>query len=704
MEQLGRTESVICDDEFMATPLNRSTLAQPIWLNFFCVSILIGLLLFAKSINGLSPIDDHQFIRSMFQGKSFGAYILPDLGRFIPLASQEYALASLAFKPSANMFHVIAGFKTFLCGALLLFAIRLTGVGPRASGTLWLTVVLSVGFANASTRLQIGEINALILLLIFICCTLILESNRSREKTSPPAIEWVGLLAFVLALFYKEIIFAFGLVFASSELIRTRRSLQGPSLKKIWLLFILSLSYLVIYGFWRLNQTSGSYVNFHAASRLDILYLYANNDPFLIFVILPLTIVRLLIITKTHSKHTLSDSFLFAASGYVAAFFVLSMYNTYYLLPAYGFAACGVAGLLVSNAINPRFRPLLFIIIFLGWINTLPTALSDFQSLRSIANNHFRFVKFLSQWLQENPMPNGEPRNLVLAGVSAGTGAEIIISLQTFLNSLSRSGAAFDIKVTEQIDNKVVNSYYGLEESSKYFTKAGDVVIFNPFQKVVTTPPMLVPSGREIFRSKSEWSPSRRTLLERIQTCTEKPDQCQNAFFGDQIYSGYAALLKTRTAPLEQLEPVPLKSPKYELITNPLASRLSSGSSTRRVVEIKNVGNEIWRSLGRAAEGMYVNASYVWLDTEGKIALEGDRFVLPESMYPGDSARVSLIIKTPIKPGRYTLELSPVQEGVRWFYLDHGVQAREKIGIYVEEKRSGSFLQDYIPQLRKAPE
>lgn len=688
----------------MATPLNRSTWVQPIWLNLFCFSILIGFLLFAKSINGLSPIDDHQFIRSIFQGKPFGAYILPDLGRFIPLTSQEYVLASLAFKPSPNLFHVIAGFKTFLCGLLLLFAIRLIGVGPRASGMLWVTVVLSVGFANASTRLQIGEINALILLLIFICCALILESNRSQKNTSSPVIAWVGLLAFVLALFYKELIFAFGLIFASSELIRTHRSHQARPQRQIWLLLILSLSYLVTYGFWRLSQAGGSYSNFHAASRWDVLCLYANNDPFIVFVILPLTLVRVFLITKTASKHTLSDSFLLATSGYLAAYCVLSIYNTYYLLPAYGFAVCGVAGLLASNSIARRYRPMLFVVIFLGWINTLPTALSDFQSLRSIANNHFRFVNFLSQWLHENPLANGAPRNLVLAGVSAGNGVEIMISLRTFLDSLSPTGTAFDVKVTEPIDNKVINSYHRLEESSNYVTKAGDVVIFNPFQKVMTTPPMLLPSGREIFRSRSEWSHSRRTLLERVQTCTEKPAQCQSSFLGERIYSGYAALLKTRTNPLELPEPVPLKSPKYELLSTPLLPQLASGSSTVRVVEIKNLGDETWVSLGKAEQGMYVSLSYIWLDSAGKVALEGDRFVLPESMYPGDSTRVSLLIKTPEKPGRYTLEISPVQEDVRWFYLDHDRRVRENIDVYAEQNHLGSFFQKYLPHLRKALE
>jgi hypothetical protein len=33
-------------------------------------------------------------------------------------------------------------------------------------------------------------------------------------------------------------------------------------------------------------------------------------------------------------------------------------------------------------------------------------------------------------------------------------------------------------------------------------------------------------------------------------------------------------------------------------------------------------------------------------------------------------ARISIIIKAPAVPGEYKLVITPVQEGVRWFYQD----------------------------------
>ena len=59
-----------------------------------CVMSLTAITIQILSINGLGPIDDHQFIRTIFQGKSFGTYISPELGRFLPLTSQEYVLAA----------------------------------------------------------------------------------------------------------------------------------------------------------------------------------------------------------------------------------------------------------------------------------------------------------------------------------------------------------------------------------------------------------------------------------------------------------------------------------------------------------------------------------------------------------------------------------------------------------------------------------
>jgi hypothetical protein len=154
----------------METKLNKSTVTYRYGLIFFYVASLVAILTLVLSIDGLGPIDDHHFIRTIFQGKPFGFYVMPELGRFIPLTAQEYVLAAKIIEPSPYLFHVIGGIKVLLCGALLFYCLILTRASNWAIATLSGVVIFSIGFANAEIRLQIGELNCLLLSLIFILC------------------------------------------------------------------------------------------------------------------------------------------------------------------------------------------------------------------------------------------------------------------------------------------------------------------------------------------------------------------------------------------------------------------------------------------------------------------------------------------------------------------------------------------------------
>lgn len=88
------------------------------------------------------------------------------------------------------------------------------------------------------------------------------------------------------------------------------------------------------------------------------------------------------------------------------------------------------------------------------------------------------------------------------------------------------------------------------------------------------------------------------------------------------------------------------------------------GSTLRIPISLKNKSNFIWFNAGVNP----TNLSYRWLDASGKLVVEnGDRTVLPFDLSPGESAAVNAIIKTPTKPGKYTLILTMVQEAVAWF-------------------------------------
>jgi hypothetical protein len=178
----------------MAPELNSYRPPYRFGLIFFFVASLTALMSLALSIDGLGPLDDHQFIRTIFQGRRFHAYILPDVGRFIPLTAQEYVLAARLFFASPELFHIMAGIKIFFCGALLLHCLMLTKAGNWTVLVLWSATVFAIGFANAGFRLQVGEINALLLLLCFVW-TAIINNTGDASPVKGRIAAIAGLMA-----------------------------------------------------------------------------------------------------------------------------------------------------------------------------------------------------------------------------------------------------------------------------------------------------------------------------------------------------------------------------------------------------------------------------------------------------------------------------------------------------------------------------
>lgn len=645
----------------------------------FCVGSLAAFLSVAFSIYGLGPIDDHQFISTIFQGKNFHVCINPELGRFFPLTAQEYVLAAKIFEPSPHLLYVISGIKALFCGSLLLYCLILTRASNCAIAVLWGVVIFSIGFANSALKLNVGELNVLCLILFFIWSTLV-----SDKATPPLSIKHNiaaigGLVAFTVALFYKELVFVFALAFGCAELLRYYRQNQARIPRRIWAPIIIGICYIVFYALWRALYTTGSYASFHSKTLWDIVQFYALNDPIIIFIVLPLTFFRAFLIIRDANRHTIFDSFLVAACAYTGAFLALRMSYTHYLLPAYGFAVCGLAGILVNQS-SARLNTAVIVVAGLLGANTLPMAVSDMQYLRAIANNHYQFVHSISTWIRANPLPTAERRNIVLAGVSPGSGAEVMISLKTFLESLGVRGSSFEVCSTEPTDNKAISSFYGLKDESGYTPKIGDLLIFNPYQKIGLFPPLLSPSYREVYRSSSEWAVPRRAGWEWAKICLLSLPYCSSEISGSRLYTGYAAMLVTRKVAPVQL--APLIYPSYRVDYLSLPVRMRVGTARKLDVSIENTGQETWPANGTLSPGRFVHLSYIWINKKDKVALEGDRSAFLESIQPNDKTRVSIFLKTPKKPGKYKLVVSPVQEGVRWFYTNNGMDVAKEIDVF----------------------
>lgn len=511
----------------------------------YCAVSLVIVSFLLLGVDGLGPIDDHHLIRTIFQGKSFGAYVLPDLGRFFPLAAQEYVLASKLITPTPSLFYALSAFKALLVGVFLYFCLTLTGAGKLTVMVLWSVVIFSIGMANSAFRLQVGELNILLLTLVFLWSVLASRNSELPRVNRKRVV--IGMAAFSMALFYKELSFVLMLAFASSEVIRHRLQAHESISRYLWGVLAVGACYVIFYAVWRAAYVTGSYADFYSASPWQVLTLYAENDPFIVYVVLPVMIHRFIEILRDAKKYDLFDSFLVAAISYFFAYLALGMFNTYYLLPAYGFAACGLAGL-AATAMTRYMKPLILMASTLFAVNNATAAYSDTRTLELTANNHWRFVLFLTGWMAGNPELELGKRNLVLVGVSPASGVEIVHSLKTFLTSLGASDASFAVKATEPVDNNVISDFYGMGEKDVQKPKPGDLLIFNPYQKAFTLPTPQTHLYREIYRSDISWAPPRWKAWTWTRVCLLGRAGCSVNIANNRRYAGYAVMLQTRDA------------------------------------------------------------------------------------------------------------------------------------------------------------
>jgi hypothetical protein len=628
-----------------------------------CVTVVFGMIL---SIDSLSPINDHQFIVSLFQGKHFGAYVDHAQGRFTPLSSQEYALAARWFGASSFLFHLIHAVQAALCGVALFLCLRLSTKNTFVCAILWISVFFSIGFLYSSAILQAGELNALFLLLIFSGTLLLREKFPDERKRQFDVATAIGLAALAISFLYKETIFLMALVLGACEFIRSLRARRKRIPTRVYAMLALGIIYIVGYIVWHGAQMKGTYAETHSVARWDLLRLYAANDPLIIFIALPLAAIRTALILRNFEKHTLFDSFLLTATAYVGAFLLLGMYASYYLLPAYGFAVCGIAGV-IAGGLKKTYSILLSVLCLILTVNNSTIAFADFDTARKIANNHDRFISTISTWLWANPTVDGTPRHIVLEGVSPGGLVEIVFSIKRYLESRGLTSSDFTIETTELSDNKLLSDQYGFKAGSAYQPQVGDLLVYNPFQSVAKLPPLLSPSLQPIFRSDSEWTIPRWPLRTWLHRCLNTSDRCLSLLATSSPYTGYAAMLMTR---------VPKAVEKIALVTDTsyrvgplsLPDRMRKGSSQEVRTLVQNTGAQDWPVAPTAGSSQIVDIGYLWLDASGKTVASGAASHLPETIQPKDIAEVSMIVTAPTTRGQYTLVVSPLQQNVEWFY------------------------------------
>jgi hypothetical protein len=136
------------------------------------------------------------------------------------------------------------------------------------------------------------------------------------------------------------------------------------------------------------------------------------------------------------------------------------------------------------------------------------------------------------------------------------------------------------------------------------------------------------------------------------------------------------------------LPAVPLASFEQSLEVRPPLPKFAAGRVAQLRVRVKNPTSTRWSALGRGGFGFErsVHLSYHWQKADGAVVVfEGERSELPRDLLGGDLVELEATVRAPEEPGRFTLRLTLVQEGVAWF--DEAGGAPFDLDIDVEPSR-----------------
>ena len=121
---------------------------------------------------------------------------------------------------------------------------------------------------------------------------------------------------------------------------------------------------------------------------------------------------------------------------------------------------------------------------------------------------------------------------------------------------------------------------------------------------------------------------------------------------------------------------------------------MATGLTYRVRASVLNTDALAWPSRGFSP----VRLAYHWLDGNGKTVLwDGERAELDRDVNPGDIVDLSLALTAPERPGRYSLVLDMVQEGISWFFLHGTIPAKIAVDV-VRPTFAATFTGSSVPE------
>lgn len=404
----------------------------------------------------LGPADEYAFLPTLqsgkifpMYGKDFPYYDSTALGRFSPLAGQEYNLAALVSNTPLSYF---AFNSLLLIGFSVTFVSILKRILPnqRYVYLIPLIVFLVPGFNLTFFKLLYIEKSVLFYFSVFLLSFLVYQDQRKLRYLV------VSLVSANIAIYYKETAFIAIGAFAFTHLVLTWRG--GEISKKILdgLLILSALLYIGIYVFNYPQplKAEAAYVPYGGIVVVflkNLLNYGFFSDPIVVCLLFPLLLFRVynVCVVKRDSPHTIHDPLLVAGSAYALAYFILNIYGPYYFLPVYVFALPPIFYFLTKVMVRQiQWKIALALTVFVFLANSLPLSLHYLTYNKILPINFNQTIDFLIQDINRRYVD--KRLNIFLDGVDRGTGRGVYFIFGEFIRYKGLAIDKFDFKSSHE--------------------------------------------------------------------------------------------------------------------------------------------------------------------------------------------------------------------------------------------------------------
>ena len=121
---------------------------------------------------------------------------------------------------------------------------------------------------------------------------------------------------------------------------------------------------------------------------------------------------------------------------------------------------------------------------------------------------------------------------------------------------------------------------------------------------------------------------------------------------------------------------------KVEFGDNNIPAQMTAGRTATADITIRNTSKSKWPSKSNEKGRNAVHLSYHWFDRKGAVVVfDGLRTPLPHDIQPGESVQLRATIQPPDRAGKYTLEVTLVQESVAWFPERDGDKLTRSVNV-----------------------